>query len=85
MPGTVATGHRLSTEEGSGVVSFADVAGGMLEMAQKREELKWKGVSVLATGDVVTDWGPNMKYLLAGMVAYCSPMLWRLGRRWGRW
>lgn len=85
MPGTVATGHRLSTEEGGGVVSFADVAAGMVEMAEKRGEWKWKGVSVLATGEVAVDWGPNSKVLMPGMIAYCSPMLWRLGRRWGLW
>lgn len=85
MPGTVPTGHEISTKMGTGVVSFADLGAGMIETAVRREELEWREVSVLATGKVDVDWGPNIKHLLTGLVAYCSPGIWRLGRGWGLW
>lgn len=85
MPGTVATGHKISTERGGGLVSFADVGAGMVEMVGRRGELEWRGVSVLATGVVETDWGPNIRVLVTGMVSYCSPGIWNVGRRWGMW
>ncbi|CAG8951846.1 hypothetical protein HYFRA_00005650 [Hymenoscyphus fraxineus] len=53
MPGTVPTGHEISTVRGGSVVSFADVGAGMVEMAGKRGELKWKGSFVAGYGCVL--------------------------------
>lgn len=89
MPGTEPTGHALSTDGGNltsmAVVSFADLGAGMVEMAARREELAWKGVMVRATGQVVADWRPNIRYLAMGLFAYYLPSIWGLGRKWSLW
>lgn len=85
VPGEVATGHELSTTKHGDMVSFADVGEGMIEMVERREELRWRGVCIYATGEVGMDWSDNMKAMVTGLVAYFAPWIWRIGRNWNFW
>lgn len=85
MPGDTPTGHELSTEYGGGVVSFADLGQGMVEMVGKREDLRWKGVSVISTGNITQDWNNNVKVLVPGLLAYFLPWIWSIGRKLALW
>lgn len=81
------TGHVLSTEAPSPMVSYADLGVGMVEMAERCEELglEWKGVSVNATGAVRFDTWDKFKVLSNGVVANWAPGIWRWGRGRGWW
>lgn len=81
------TGHVLSTEESSMMVSYADLGVGMVEMAERWEELGlgWKGVSVNATGAVRWDTWEKFKVLSIGVVANWAPGVWGWGRGRGWW
>ncbi len=81
------TGHVLSTEKSSRMVSYADLGVGMVEMAEKWEELGlgWRGVSVNATGAVRFDIWNKIKVLSNGLVANWAPGVWRRGRGRGWW
>lgn len=88
LPTEKATGYRLSTTEGGGVVSFADVGIAMVEIAERGEEFVGKGrgeVTVWSTGVVPPNWGDNLRALRYGILTYWFPMLWGWGRRSGWW
>jgi hypothetical protein len=81
------TGHVLSTEKSSPMVSYADLGVGMVEMAERWEELGlgWRGVSVNATGAVRFDTWDKFKVLSIGVVAHWAPGVWGWGRGRGWW
>ncbi len=78
MPGLVPTGYELSTRRMSRLLSFADLGAGMVELGNRcvGEGGEWEpgsGISVVATGKVAADWGPNTRFLGNGLVAYLLP------------
>jgi oxidoreductase AflX len=73
MAGDVPTGYELSTTRCAKVVSYADLGAGIVEMAERGEEFVGKGVTVVATGDVKGNWGPNLKSLVKGLYARFLP------------
>ncbi|MCJ1302014.1 hypothetical protein MMC08_004815 [Hypocenomyce scalaris] len=68
------------------LLSYDDLARGMVQMAEEDGGHKWvgKGVGVGATGDVKNDIGPLIKYKITGLIAYFFPAGWRFcnGRLW---
>ena len=87
IQGVGPTGHELSTEVVSPLVGYADLGAGMVEMAERCEELglAWKDVSVNATGRVGSDAWDKMKILLGGLFANLAPGIWLRGRGRGWW
>lgn len=77
----VPSGYELSEDEVSALVSYDDLARGMVQMAEEDGGRKWvgKGVGIKATGKVKKDVWPLIKYLATGLIAYYVPSVWRLG------
>lgn len=50
LTGDVQRGHRVSLEACSPMVSYLDLAAGMIEIAEAGDVYDWEGVSVRATG-----------------------------------
>lgn len=85
MPGEVPTGYKFSTDYAGGVVSFADLGAGMVELAERRNDFLGRGVSVIATGEVKQDWRDNLKALVVGLLAYFLPWVWQAGKKLSLW
>ena len=87
IPGVGPTGHKLSTETVSDMVGYADLGAGMVEMAERWEELglSWRDVSVNATGRVGSDAWDKAKLLVSGLFANIAPGVWVRGRGQGWW
>lgn len=85
LPAEKPTGYRLSTTEGGGSISFADLGLAMVEVAERRGEFEGSEVTALSTGKVVQNWGDNAKALSYGLFAYSFPTIWRIGRTRGWW
>ena len=85
LPAEKATGYRLSTTEGGGAVSFADLGYAMVEVAERKEDFAGKGVTVVSTGFVAQNWRGNAKALAIGLFAYFFPTVWGMGRGLSWW
>ena len=80
----VQKGHRLSTENTHGLISYPDLAAGMIEVAKTEgEQYSWKGVAVVPTAkDVKFDWD-TPKNLVRGLFSAYFPSTYRLSRSIG--
>lgn len=88
----VAKGYRLCTEGNvRGFISYADVAAGMVDIAERSEaakgaeggEFDWEAVVVVPTSDNVTFNWDAPRNLVRGLVAHFVPLLYRGLRRVG--
>ena len=77
----ISRGYELSQDEVSPLVSYDDLARGMVQMAEEDGGRKWvdKGVGIKATGNVKKDVLPLIKYQVVGLLAYFFPSLWSYG------
>ena len=77
----ISRGHRLSLDEVSPLISYDDLARGMVQMAEEDGGRKWvgKGVGLNATGNVTKNVLPLIKYQFVGLIAYFFPDVWRAG------
>jgi hypothetical protein len=76
-PGVV----RLSTHENSPVISYADLARGMVLMAEQDEKWIGQGVALVVEGGKVLPWtilGNLFMYLLPGLLYAFFPRAWNL-------
>jgi len=75
--GVERTGHRLLAAGDDGVasagVNYADLGAAFMEIAERKDEFRGKGVGVSATGTVREEWGVLFGYQMAGLK----------GRLWG--
>lgn len=69
------TGHILSTEEEHTFLSYADLAGGIIELAELGEEYDWQGVSVLAKGKTGMNWEAPL-VIMRGLTWCTMPWLY---------
>lgn len=66
-------GHKLTLQGPKGVVSFMDLAGAMVEVADAGDEYEWKAVSVdPVAGEVAFPW-QNVPLLVKGLVYHFFP------------
>ena len=77
----IARGYKLALDDFSPLVSYDDLARGMVQMAEEDGGRKWvgKGVGLKATGSVKKDVWPLVKYEVTGLIAYFFPSLWIFG------
>lgn len=77
----ISSGYELSQDGLSGLVSYDDLARGMVQMAEEDGGKKWvgKGVGIKATGNVKKDVLPLIKYEVVGLLVYFFPFVWRFG------
>ena len=70
----VQKGHTLSTEMTQGFISYADLAAGMIEVAESEgNQYLWKGVAVVpASKDVKFNWEAPVN-VVRGLFAYFLP------------
>lgn len=74
----VQKGHKLSTEETHGFISYPDLAAGMIEVAEKEgEEYNWKGVAVVPTGKGIKFAWDAPRNLTRGMFSHFLPTVYR--------
>jgi hypothetical protein len=70
-------GHALTMEGPKGVVSFLDLAAGMVEVAESGDVYDWKAVSVNPTAsDVAFPW-QNIPLLVKGLIYHFFPWAYR--------
>jgi hypothetical protein len=83
----VGTGYESSSD----MVSYADLARGMVQMVEEQDGKKYIGqaVPVYSTAEKgqiqANPLGPVFQYLLPGLLCSWFPRLWSLGRRFGWW
>lgn len=65
--GTEKTGHSLSMDKTSYVISYADLGAAMCELAERREEYSGNAVGICATGKVKETWSHQVWDLLGGL------------------
>ncbi|SLM38510.1 stcq_emeni sterigmatocystin biosynthesis protein stcq [Lasallia pustulata] len=82
----VSSGYELSTEKVSVLVSYDDLARGMVQMAEEGDGQKWvgQGVGIKSTGKVKKDVWPLINYQVTGLIAYFFPSLWKYGHGKGK-
>ena len=69
-----AHGHELSTERQKTFLSFADLAGGMVELADDPEEkYHWEGVSVIPKGNETKVNYGVIFFMIAGLTVHFVP------------
>ncbi len=86
----IARGVKLGGSDLSAMVSYADLARGMVQMAEEDDGKRWvgKGVPVSSTGGKAIKGNPVeivLKYALPGLLSSWCPPLWRFGRSMGWW
>lgn len=74
----ISRGYELSPDEFSPLISYDDLARGMVQMAEEEGGHKWvgKGVGLKATGKVKIHVLHLIWYLIVGLITYYSPAAW---------
>ena len=74
----ISRGYELSPAEFSPLISYDDLARGMVQMAEEEGGHKWvgKGVGLKATGKVKIHVLHLIWYLIVGLITYYSPAAW---------
>ncbi|KAL9098377.1 MAG: hypothetical protein Q9187_009672, partial [Circinaria calcarea] len=78
-------GFRLSEDESTDLLAYADLARAMVQMVEEGGGKKWvgKNVGILPTGgnEIQKNVGPLIKYLSTGLVAAYFPSISNFARR----
>ena len=69
------TGHEISLDEGGGLLSYLDLAAGMIKVADAGDKYDWKGVAVAPKGKGAAFQFGLLRNVIHGLSLYCCPWL----------